>query len=303
MPDQQAMMPETIAAAARELARANKAHDRVVVVRDPLTDDERIVGFVVPDDHTLQTFDLSDYADNPRTKTGSVSLSDADSFVEYVNRHSIARATTLWADIDHVRVVGVIDDHERHDAEGEITGEDLPGFGRHRAQLTLKFTRDWLHWMKLDGKYVDQQTFAEHIEDGADCIRPDADGNGPDAATMLEVAQTFHANRGVQFTSAKHLSGEIQFSFQEETKAGAGKTGTIPVPDLFTIGLFPFEGQFDEVFPLKARFRYRLGDNGVVALGYRLIRPDNVRQQAFDEIVGGIKAGVDLPVMNGTPRS
>lgn len=297
------LLPDPIAAAARELAQLDKARERVTVVTDSLTGDDRLIGFVVPDDHTLQTYDLSHYEDNPRTKTGLVALADGDSFVEYVNRHSMPRATTLWADIDSNRVVGVLDDHERHQGDEEkLTGEDLPGYGKHRAVLTLKHTKDWLHWLKFDGKYLTQDDFAAHIEDGANCIRKDADGHGPDAATMLEVAQTFHANRGVRFTSSQHLSGEVQLEYQSETKAGAGKAGDIRVPDLFTLGLHPYEGNFDEVFPLTARFRYRLGD-GTVSLGYRLIRPDVVKQSAFNEIVAGIKAGADLPVMNGTPRS
>jgi uncharacterized protein YfdQ (DUF2303 family) len=273
------------AAVIAELADEARARDLVTLV------DGRRVGVILADGQSLEEIDLDDYAATPARKTGKVTLTDADGFVTYVDRHSLERATTLWGDLDQARIVAVLDDHAAH---LDVDTEGAPGWGGHRATLQLKATKDWLHWTRGDGKYFAQKDFAEHIEDGVDAI------HDPDPATMLEVAQTFHAKSGVNFISSQQLSGEVEFTFEETVKAKAGQKGTLDVPQRFTLGLAPFEGC--DAYKVEARFRFRLV-NGELTLGYRLIRPDRALKTAFDDVVQKVAAASGLPVMAGTPRS
>lgn len=252
--------------------------------------DSTLVVLVTEAGQTIQEFDTEQYGTTPARKRGTAHVTDADSFCTYVDRHATQIGTTLWSDEKGGTVTAVIDDHE---ANGDVALGGEPGWGQHRARLTLRSTADWDHWLSLDGKYASQDTFAEHIEDGVDAIRT------PDAATMLEIAQSFRASSGAHFDSTRRLSGELQFRYTEETTASAGVAGTMEIPETFTLGLAPFEGS-DE-YEITARFRYRLHD-GNLLLGYRLIRPDAVRKTAFDDTIATIATGTGLPVMAGTPR-
>lgn len=272
---------------------ADHAASREVVTVVP----DHVAVIVHRDDQNIEQFNLDEYAHYPQRKTAKVVLADADSFITYVGRHSAPRATTLWGDAEQGRIIAVLNDHERHPLDGETVeeGEDLPGWGDHRAQLTLKNTPDWDHWTKADGKLLPQAAFAEHLEDGAEAIRV------PDAATMLEIAQSFHAKKGVSFASDKRLaSGQVQLTYEETIKAKAGEKGTLEIPEMITLGLAPFEG--NDPYEVLARFRYRIID-GNLAMGYKLIRPDRVRRAAFTDIVTAVSDGTGHPVMSGAPRA
>lgn len=262
---------------------------KVVPTKDP-----RVVE--VADKVSLKAFDLNDYLDRfaprPRAKTGHVSLDDAGSFVVYVDRHKDNAGTTLWADIARGQVVAVFDDHE-HGADGDGSGE--PGHGRHRATLTLKQTEDWQRWLGIDGKAIAQAAFAEHIEDGAHNVV------SPDAATMLEIAQSLHITSSVAFKSGIRLSsGQTQLRWEENVDAVAGENGTLEVPTVFTLALQPFEGS--QTYEIEARFRHRKTQQGAM-LGYKLTRPDLVKKNAFDDLTHEISERLGLPVMAGKPRS
>jgi uncharacterized protein YfdQ (DUF2303 family) len=274
------------AAVIADLAEEAGARKVITLVED------RVAAVVLADGQSLHKIDLDFYAETPARKTGAVKLTDADSFVEYVGRHTEARGTTQWADLDQARIIAVLDDHEKGGATGE--GESFAGWGQHRATLQLQKTKDWQHWTKLDGQYVGQKQFAEHIEDGIDAVHV------PTPAEMLEVAQTFHAKSGVNFISSQQLSGEVEFTFEETVKAKAGQKGTLDVPQRFELALAPFEGT--DPYRVDARFRFRLV-NGELTLGYRLIRPDRALKSAFDDVVQKVASASGLPVMAGTPRS
>lgn len=282
---------ETLTSAGVVADAVRRAADRAVTPLDP---GGRVLGIIMRDDEHLEKFEVEEYLPHPTSKGGDVQLSDAGSLAAYVNRHSTERGTTLWADAGAGRVVAVIDDHQSN-ADTPADAPTEAGWGMHRAELLLLQTPEWRHWLAADGNWLEQQAFAEHLEDGADCIRD------PDPATILEVAQSFHAHTGARFSSTRMLGGEVQISYEESTQAGAaGKTGTLEVPQTFTLALQPFEGG-GELYSLTARFRYRLS-NGVLLLGYRLIRPDRVRKAAFQEVTEQVSTGTGFQVLAGTPR-
>jgi uncharacterized protein YfdQ (DUF2303 family) len=224
--------------------------------------------------------DTDDYAATPRHTAGNRVVTDAASFVAYVNRHKLA-GTEVFAHTSASTVVGVIDSHE-----GSV-GE--PGWQKHKLTLSLEHTKAWLAWIAHDlgtvGKsgWMDQQEFAEFIEDRAlDVIEPDH-------ARVIELATKFEASTKVEFGSAVRLdTGEVKFEYVETVGPKKGNKGDIEFPKELKLGLRPYIG--GPIYYVFASLRYRISGNGLV-LGYALQRPENILEAAFQDIVTEIRDG------------
>jgi uncharacterized protein YfdQ (DUF2303 family) len=215
--------------------------------------------------------------EHPTRKTGSYAVRDVTSFVEYVTKHRLPE-TELWASLASGQLSAVLNAH----------GGDHGGWQDHTATLTLEADPDWTDFIARSGRYYSQADFAEFIEDHLHVfVRPKA-------ADMLELAQTFQATTKVDFQSSHRVkSGETQLAYAETTSAGAGKKGTLAIPDTFHVGLAPFKGL--DPYAVEARFRYRI-EGQQLRLGYKLVRPDKVADAAFDQIVNDVSAALDRPV-------
>ncbi len=218
----------------------------------------------------------------PSRKVGTYTLRDVSSFLGYHGKHADADSE-IYADVERLTITSVLDAHTATGAR----------WAKHRAVLALRSTTTWTEWVTASGRLMDQETFANFLEDHL------AELLDPDAATMLEVAQSIQATTKADFTSSTRLtSGQRQLSFVETVNAKAGAKGTLEIPETFVIGLRPFEGA--DGYKLTARFRYRISGN-VLQLGFKLERPDEVRALAFADVLAAVTAGVQNPVMNGTP--
>lgn len=165
------------------------------------------------------------------------------------------------------RVVAIINDHESAGA---------PGWRDHRVELRLTHTPEWLYWTGQDGNAMAQTAFAEHVEGGL------AEITEPDAAAMLEIAQTFHATSAATFRSATRLhSGEQRLQYDEEVRANAGAAGELEVPTELRLAVAPFIGE--EPYAVKARLRYRV-NAGNLRLSYHLDRPEAIVRDALEQI-------------------
>lgn len=230
------------------------------------------------------------YADHPRRKTGTVHVQSDDSFVAYVAKHGLV-ATEVWADPARKQLVGVINAHAESDTGLD---EGTAGHGDHLVSLELIHSPEWIAWTQHDKKWMDQQAFAEHLEDNA------ADVTTPDAATMLEIAQTFHATTGTLFKSAQRLhSGEVTLNYEESTGARAGEKGDLEIPTQFVLSINPYAGQ-DDVAQVVARFRYRIRQ-GQLSLSYALVRPEDHALAVFSGIVASVNDSINQPVYTGRP--
>lgn len=233
---------------------------------------------------------LDQYAARPRRKTGRVHVQDAASFVGYLAKHGL-EASEVWADPARRGLIGVINAHAI--AEDHLD-EGLAGHGDHRVVLELIHSPEWIAWTQHDKKWMSQQEFAEHLEDNA------ADITVPDAATMLEIAQSFHASTGGEFKSATRLhSGEVALQYVENVGAKAGEKGELEIPTEFVVTVAPYAGQPDSC-NLVARFRYRIRQ-GSLSLSYALVRPDDHARAVFTSIVDAVRSTVSQPVFTGRP--
>lgn len=248
-----------------------------------------VIRSVVPGDFAEYVRDLETYQPHPRRKRGAVTLNTTASLAQYVNEHSTP-GTTVYAEPDTLTAVAVIDDHSTAD----------PGHGEHRATLTLRRTIGCARWFAAHGKYMDQEAFAQLIEDGLTEI---AD---PPGADLLELAQTMQATTGATFRSALRLaSGQVQFSYVEEIAATAGPQGDMAIPSTITLVFAPFYGA--SPVQIEARLRYRLLA-GTLKLGVWLIRHVEAEQDAFatelaslTDLTSGGTTGQGLVALYGTP--
>lgn len=243
-------------------------------------------GIFMPPGWTFDTYDEERDLDAPRRPYGTVSVFDADSFVAAV-RHR--RATegiyfdpTIYADEDRLALVAILNDDKG----------DGAGWRDYRVELGLRPSPEWSHWAALDGKQVEQERFAEHIEDGVNELR------APEPAVMLDIAQSIHGHVSARIKAARRLQdGRVQFAYEEEAGAQAGEGGELTIPDTLVLALRPFVG--GPAYEMTARFRYRLG-RGEASLGYKLDRPHEVKRAAYLDVRSAVERDLgDVPVFAG----
>lgn len=221
----------------------------------------------------------------PLEKRAKVALNDAASFISYVNRFKEPGAV-IFADLLGRAFTAVLDYHEGTGAAAH--------WGKHVASFACVTTESWDGWDENDGIPKSQLEFAQLIENGIPDIAR------PEGAALLEMVLTLESKKDVQFRSSQRLQdGQHQLRYEESITgtAGGATTGTVDIPNDFTLMIEPFRGVGRK--QLEARFRYRI-ERSVLTLRYELVRPEDVLQSAFDEVVAGIRAGVaDVPVLSG----
>lgn len=227
---------------------------------------QKVYGVLVPDGAAHKIVDPEQFLEGPRRAKGTVAPQTVDDLARYVQRHDDTTQTTVWVDADGQAVTAVLNDHPAGGA----------AWGDHRATLKLKPTPEWQRWVALDGKLVDQEQFAEHIELGLPEIVD------PDGATMLEIAQSIEGSKSADFKAGHRLQdGSVAIEYVETTAAKAGQKGELDIPARFRLAIAPFLGE--EPAEISARFRYRIRGSGLV-LGYLLERPELVVRQCVDNI-------------------
>lgn len=235
-------------------------------------------------DENVRVVALERHLAAPLHPRGAAIVHDPADFATYVSRLATVDHSTMWADLAAGSVVAVLDDH---------ADADVAGWRQHTVSLAMQSDPDWTVWLANDGKLREQAWFAEHIEDLTHTIV------SPSAADMLEMASTFHAKRNVTFRQAvKVTSGDVQLTYDEDTKATAGTSGKMEVPREFTVRISPWT----TVSPvdLTARLRWRI-ENGQLRIGYSLLRPDRAKATAFDAVLASVTQNATVPLFLGSP--
>lgn len=216
---------------------------------------------------------------DPDRKTGTYTVVDVPSFAAYLAKHG-EEHTEVWGSRDSAKIDAVINAHAG--SEYGAHHED------HNAVLQLRHSDDWKDWANADGQWKSQVEFAEFIEDH----RPNF--GKPTAAEMLELAQTFRSTNRVEFGSSHRVkSGETSLQYAEVHDAKAGKKGELTIPDEISIAM-PVYDQ-GKPYLLTARLRYRI-NNGQLLLGFKLNRPKDTLQSAFDDVVTDVQGSTGQDV-------
>lgn len=240
--------------------------------------------------HTAEGYDTVDltgnqYRDQPRRKTGTVTVRDVHSMAQYWLKHANYEASEVYADIAGDLVLAVFDAHEG----------DTPGWGEHRLAYNLQRTDAWKTWAAYDGKLLAQTAFAELLEARLPDIAE------PDGADLLELAQTFEATTSVAFKSGSTLaSGARELVYTEQVQASGGRDKKITIPKGITLHIAPYEDS--DPIAVTARFRYRIND-GQLRLGYALNQPADRLREAFEDVVEKVETTLGVSVMRGRPAA
>ncbi|MFT4225335.1 DUF2303 family protein [Micropruina sp.] len=224
--------------------------------------------------------DTDDYAEKPRRVIRSATVRDADSFLSYVEQRQADRSGfEVWADVEKLTVTGVLDGHD--------------GWRGDQVRLQLQYSPEWKAWTALSGKLQAQLEFADFVEDQLSAIAE------PDGAALLEIIQSMQGTTKVAWQSADWLdNGARAFQWVEEVDAKAGRRGKLEIPSKFTLALRPFVGS--DPFKVVANLRYRI-EHGLLRVGFKLPELGRVVEQAFDDVLNTVAAGVSVEIIAGQP--
>lgn len=178
-----------------------------------------------------------------------VTLLDAGSFVEYVNRFKSPN-TLIFANVEAVSATftAVLDYHEAND------GTNFAARCAHIATFTTQPTPEWTEWLAMNKERMTQLEFAEWLEEHAPLFVK------PTGAELLEIVTTLEGKQEVRFTSGMRLqSGANELNYEEDINAAGGsgtRAGKLKIPQTVTAGIAPFHGA--SPYKIEARLKYRI---------------------------------------------
>jgi hypothetical protein len=165
-------------------------------------------------------------------------------------------------------------------------GQQVRSNCEHIMRYQCPHSDQWKAWNAGSGKLIGQEEFAAFLEANLHDIRK------PVGADMLQIALHLQVHKSAQFESGIRLdNGEVQFRYSEEIRGTAGgkKVGDLTIPPTFELALPVFVD--GTVWPVCARFRYRMNE-GKLFLGYELIRPQEVFRAAVKSVTVQIAKGL-----------
>lgn len=262
-------MPELAEIEELSIGDGDLVRDLAITASAPIDLGDDLVGRIVPEGWSFEIEDLRDRREEaPRSKTGGPSVYDAESLIDYIDGQD--ETPRLYAEIERGSIVAVFDDHA-----GPLAGRKA-----HRAEYRVRPTSEWFQLTSFDGEFVGAQTFAEFIEDVQHIIAT------PSTADLLDLVRKFKASKIAQLTEHHDdKSGDRVFRYETETQI----SDELIAPDEFIFALPIYRGQ--DPTEVRARFRYRAGRDGV-QFGLRLVQRDLILEQAFDDEIDGVEAGV-----------
>jgi uncharacterized protein YfdQ (DUF2303 family) len=218
----------------------------------------------------------------------TVSLQNEMSLTAYLNRFKNPDSV-IFADITRDTIVGMIDYH--HEADPDAKFDVKADLVQHRAVLTLPRSIEWQTWIKNDEEEMSQLDFVSFLEDNA----PDV--VDPDGAGLLELVRDLEGTRNVKWGSTIRAGSVDNMEFTKES--GAQTKGKVALPLQIGLSIPVYFG--DDNVEIRAMLRRRIGSEGQLTLWYKLLRPENVRQNRFQEIVQRIETDTDhLTTVYGT---
>lgn len=234
---------------------------------------------VARDGERIDTATHEDTLPDPFRPRGTTAVSTVGSFVALTNRLG-----------DHNSIAFA-------DPAGKVTAvlNYDGGWGDHRVTYAPTASPEWKAWRSRDGQMMPQREFAEHLQDLRHTIID------PAAADIVQIARTFSATRTAQFESGVRLeSGDVQFSYVQETRAQSGpKGGTVQVPEEITL-LVPVFRDSSGPTTVTVEFRYDASERGLL-LGYRIIQREDVEEAAWQDVVDQVRTGLvgDIDLLDG----
>lgn len=232
----------------------------------------------MPEGYRVEHLDWSDKMTGPRRSKGDNAVHDVASFLAAVAQRSVPGTDpVLYADEERNQLVGVLDDDHA----------DAPGWRQYRVHLDLRRTPEWSGWRTASDTEFSQNAFAEFVEEHA------PDFIEPDAATMLELAQSIEGKTSVNWKVGSRLKdGSRQVLWDETIETKAGSSGQLAVPDRFVIGVKPFYGAPD--LKVEVLLRIRIREKRLLLIP-KIVRLAEYERAVFNAMVTEIAAAPEAP--------
>lgn len=250
---------------------------------------------------SLHLVDESPLDDGPSRPKGTITVTDAASFVQAVQQRRLDSGDggsygppVVYADEAAMAIIAVLNDDHM----------SVTGYRDYQIRLALQRTVEWERWLALDDKLVAQDRFADHID------RSVRDIEEPDAATMLEVAQKFEATTLARFSGGTEIrtgARTIQYVEKVEQGSASGAAGAIELPEMLALGIQPFYGSVTRNADgawvparvrVEASLRFKIRDENL-SIGYRIVDPHEIERHAWRRIAEQISEGLELTHIAG----
>jgi len=262
--------------------------EKLIAAKTPYLQVEETHHLILPEGykHTDITKEIEKLYPHPARKQGKATLYDLDSFLLYVHQQADDQTTRIYVDVNKRKFTAVFNDHGIGNGASAYAG-----WGDFKAEYEARLSREFSIWLKHDRTAMEQEKFAEFIEENYADILPEY------ADTLTQTAHLLQAKTEINFNSSKRLdNGQTQLTYTENIDATAG-TGLVQIPREFSIGMRVFDG--GDGYRINARLKYRIGA-GKVKFWYELDRYENALEQAFAGYVEQVRAA-GFTVLLGTP--
>lgn len=264
------------------------------------------------------------YREFPRQRSGIAVLSDISSLAAHVNRFKTAESALFGDKMPtNPSLLAVFDYHDRLNAgedEAPLAEHPRPRFGKHCARYEFPLSVAWRAWNAINGKSLEQGSFAALIEERILDIAPPpvfTEGTlGPTDAMLREITRLTHGSwagpermmdlsRGLavhessKLVSATNISsgtGTLIYETEHTDEQGM----KLEVPNLFLLALPPFEG--GAPYRVPARLRYRK-NAGRLTWTIDLYQVERIIDAAITEACEEVQQATGLPIFYGTPET
>lgn len=251
---------------------------------------------IVPEGYKAEPFTVAELPKLPDHIRQRVTLEDAGSLIDYVNRYKTTQTVIFGKSPrngETASFTAVLDFHvgEEEDKKDGGAADTQANRCAHLAEYACPFSMEWQIWNAVNLKPMSQAEAVVFFEDNS------VDVVQPDAASLLEMARNFASHTEVKFASKiNQTTGGVSVSFQEED---AGATGVMTIPNLLQLSLPVFQGGV--TVELCARLEWKPRD-GKLTLTVRLLRPRKVLEKALSEMADVIREKTGVPMFAGNAK-
>lgn len=249
----------------------------------PVTLPDGGIGYVIPHNMRLETMPAVNPI-LPDAISQAVTLDEASSFVDYINRFK-EDDSVIFASLADNKMQAILN---YHGVEGRLSGR-----GSHRVTFNFPYSVPWAKWRAVDGKAMTQAELGYFLEEMLLTI------TDPSHATLLECASDLTIERSVRFTSGtRKQSGTNELHYKEEDETRGRDNGKLIVPEDIHILCPLFQGSLATT--VQAKLRYRM-HGGKLTFHFDIIHLVETEQAAFQATATEVSEATGVPVFFGKP--
>lgn len=246
---------------------------------------------VVPDDHKL--IELERFGKYPTRTRKTVDLTTAASFYRYVDRFKTDESVAfVTPNLDTVNanstIATVVFDYD---------GPESPRWGAHQVNLKARPSLPYSLLQQLHEKFYAQPDFAKMLKKLARFA------TAPDAATMLEIAQSLTLTSAGEFENLyDDVTGSVKLNYSLAVSAKANSAAQkkdLDVPGHFEFQMPVMEGGDPQTISCEFRYRVPPSAEAKLALGISIVDKEYIEKDALDAVATGIVETTGLMVLMG----